>query len=122
MQTKRGPTPPLPRLLTPTPMPVNPRMLRGEDSATEGDPTVVGSVPPIDADSTERIPPERIAKMHPRGKKPLKDEATIVDPNPPQPEEDDAPTTLWDRKAIRKRMAVQPQEPPPRNPPRNPRR
>jgi serine/threonine protein kinase len=105
---KRGPTPAPPRLLTPTPT-----------NFDDAEPTVDDSLAdaPIDMSATERIPPERMAKLHGRSKKPKE---PITHDGPTQPGvDDDAPTTLWNRKEIRKRMAA---EPPVDVPPKAPRR
>jgi len=112
---KRGPTPTPPRLLTPTPTNVDrnfPPVVAPSsvEDTHEGEPTIVDSAGHhhIDTDETERIPPERIAKLAPRGRKPK----AVTDP-PTLPEvEDDAPTTLWDRKEVRKRMAAENPDPP----------
>ncbi|MBI2389199.1 MAG: protein kinase [Deltaproteobacteria bacterium] len=102
----------------------------------DADPTEIGSIfgtprmpsdTPIDADSTERIPPERLARLHdrlPRGaretftsEKDPRAEPAVHSPNErlttdrfelqavERPSDDEAPTTLFDRSVLRAKLA-----------------
>jgi hypothetical protein len=115
----------------------------GEDP--DDDPTEVGVIPhtgmqqadkhaPIDADSTERIPPERLARMHaklaqrpePRPSAPPGGvrEARNVSPHDRRVEHDDedpegdAPTTLFDRRALKMGKPTRKNAPTPTGSPR----
>ncbi|MGZ3424606.1 MAG: hypothetical protein ACXVEE_42505, partial [Polyangiales bacterium] len=95
------------------------------DDPHDGDPTEVGSIfnlhaaghGPIDADSTERIPPERIARLQAKRQQPPQaaaTERTTTDKFSPERivehliaervSDDEAPTTLFDRRAIKGKL------------------
>jgi hypothetical protein len=154
--------PPLPtqrksRVVTPTPTPVDPRVLGLEgswkqDAMQDADPTEIGTIPtevgappirraserPIDADSTERIDPPRLARLgrRPRTARDFRDVREVGAPPSFDPRreieahapgelhrpseepsyserlaEDEAPTTLFDRRAIKGSVDFSPRPP-----------
>jgi len=128
-EVQQPPAFPRPRTKAPTPTAFEQRGLDApwlDEGHDDADPTEIGSIythgkphhePPIDADSTERIPPERLARLGqflPRGTTPERSSrSSEVTPNGERlatdrfeaqhlnVSDDEAPTTLFDRASLK---------------------